>query len=433
MPNLTSQSLRQQVITVSAMYVGYAMFMVLRMIPTVAWTGIREDPSLDVDLEAWGKIIAVGTWGAVIGKFVCGYSADRFGGKLTFTIGLLIAAIFIALFGLMSTVWQFQAMLFMALLAKSAGWPSMARIIVNWFPADQYGRVWGILSTSSRVGTLAATFGLGSLLAVMSWRGILWLSAGAGVVSAIVFAFLLKERPPAELATPGSTDEPGHLPRSSPHRFDGMTLRTVVPHILGSVQFWLIATSLMGMTILWDFLQMVPLFLQDTLHLSAADSSRAASAFPFGSLISVLIGGFVFDKLSRGATACVMGLLLTIATGCLAAFLLMPSFGLGTVPTLWTSLGLLLLFGLCVSPCYYIPMSVFSIEFGGPRSGFLIALLDALGFAAAAVFYYYGGGLAERSWNLFLSVLLAVSIWSAVTIVLFLIGESRLKARQAMV
>jgi hypothetical protein len=57
--------------------------------------------------------------------------------------------------------------------------------------------------------------------------------------------------------------------------------------------------SLMGLTILWDFLLMVPMYLQDTLALDTAQASRAASAFPLGSLISVLIGGFVFDRLDR--------------------------------------------------------------------------------------------------------------------------------------
>lgn len=415
--------MRQQVVTVAAMYLGYAMFMVLRMIPTVAGGAIREDPALKMDLEVWGRILAMGTWGAVLGKFICGYAADRCGGKLTFTVGLFVASIFVGVFGFVSEVWQFQAAFFVALLAKSAGWPAMARIIVNWFQPDQYGRVWGTLSTSSRVGTLAATFGLGSLLAWISWRDMLWISAGLGMSIAVAFVFLLKERPEVELGTAR-----GGWPTAQaapPHRFDGLSLLQTLPRFFGSVQFWLISGSLMGLGILWDFLLLVPLYLKDTLGLSVAQASRAASAFPLGSLISVLIGGYVFDKLERAATARVMGLLLTVATACLLAFIRMPSLDLDANSLLTLSLGLLFVFGLCVSPCYYIPMSVFSIEFGGPHSGFLIALLDALSFTATAVFYYYGGGLAEKSWNLFLSVLLAVSVWSAVTTFLFLAGESR--------
>jgi sugar phosphate permease len=423
--SIVGDRLRQQIIVVASMYVGYAMFMVLRMIPTVAGTAILEDPSLGMDLKIWGRILAIGSWGAVVGKIICGYASDKFGGKLTFTVGLLLASLFVGMFGIVSDVRLFGAAFFLALMAKSAGWPSMARIIINWFKPDQYGRVWGILSTSSRVGTLAATFCLGSLLASTSWRGMLWIAAGMGIVAAVVFAFLLKERPDAALSSvDDAQSEPGTAP-PAPHPFEGMTVFEAIPCLLRSRQFWLIAGSLMGLGILWDFLLMVPLFLQNTLHLSAADASRAASAFPFGSLISVLIGGYVFDKLSRGATAWVMGLLLTIATGCLIAFLMMPRFELTGGSLIWLSLGLLFVFGLCVSPCYYIPMSVFSIEFGGPHSGFLIALLDALSFTATGIFYFFGGDLAKQSWGLLLTVLVAISVWSAVTTFVFLRGESR--------
>jgi hypothetical protein len=120
-----------------------------------------------------------------------------------------------------------------------------------------------------------------------------------------------------------------------------------------------------------------------------------------------------------------MGLLLAIASGCLLTFLMMPGFAFGTGSLLWISLGLLFVFGLCVSPCYYIPMSVFSIEFGGPHSGFLIALLDAMSFMATAAFYFFGGSLAKQSWSVFLAVLLAISIWSVLATFLFLKGEAR--------
>ena len=181
----------------------------------------------------------------------------------------------------------------------------------------------------------------------------------------------------------------------------------------------------MGLTILWDFLLMVPLYLRDTLDMSVSAASMASSAFPFGSLFSVLVGGFVFDKLSRRATAWLMGLLLSIATTCILTFYVMPDLGLSERVSVNLSMTLLFAFGLCVSPCYYIPMSVFSIEFGGPHSGFLVALLDAIAFGATAVFYFFAGELAARSWASFLIVLLAVAVWSLVTTFLFMLGEAR--------
>ena len=181
----------------------------------------------------------------------------------------------------------------------------------------------------------------------------------------------------------------------------------------------------MGLAILWDFLTFVPIYLKETLAISSANAVMASSAFPFGSFISVLVGGYVFDKLPREKMAFVMGGLLFVATLCIAAFYFMPTFELEKQTLVYLSLTLLFVFGLCVSPCYYLPMSVFSIEFGGPHSGFLIALLDALGFAAFAVFSYFGGTLAEASWEAFLLVLLAVSVWSLCTTFFFLRTDAR--------
>ena len=410
----------QRWMTVGTMYYGYAMFMVLRMIPTVTGAAMRKEPALQIDLEVWGRILAIGTCGAIVGKFVGGWAADTFGGKRTFTVGLLCSSVFVGLFAASTAVWMFQVTFFVTLLAKSAGWPSMAKIIPNWFTSNEYGRVWGVLSTSSRVGTLIATFCLGALLAYLPWRWILVASAIAGALAAVAFACLLKERPRATVRGIDSHSAAA----TAPHPLDRLSLTEALQRFAVSRQFWLITGSLMGLTILWDFLLMVPMFLEDTLALPMNQASMAASAFPFGSLISVLCGGYVFDRLSRAAAARLFGLLLLLATGCIGTFLVLPQFGLSTTAATYLSLVLLFVFGVCVSPCYYIPMSVFSIEFGGPRSGFLISLLDALAFGASALFYYHAGAWAERDWGLFLSVLLAVCAWSLCMTILFLRGEA---------
>ena len=72
MTNGTSQTApallcrQQQAMVVMSMYVGYASFMVLRMIPTVAGTSITSDPEFGVSTEDWGRILAMGTVGAVV-------------------------------------------------------------------------------------------------------------------------------------------------------------------------------------------------------------------------------------------------------------------------------------------------------------------------------------------------------------------------------
>jgi len=433
---------RRQAAMIGTMYAGYATSMLLRMIPTVAGNPICHDPSLGIDLETWGKVLAAGTTGAMVGKFLCGWAADTFGGKRTFTVALCVASAAVALFAMSSSLLAFQATFFVTLMAQAAGWPSMTKIITNWASPRQYGRVWGILSTSSRVGTLTATFLLGSLLAWMSWRGMLWIAAAAGGCVALFYGQTMRERPegpiPDDSAEEGDRRSevggrkpevrvqlPDHQPPSSPkpsHPFDDLTLPQALPRFFGSLRFWLISCSLMGLTILWDYLLVVPHYLHDTFGLEPAQASRAASAIPLGSLLSVLAGGFVFDRLDRKTMGIVMAGLLSVATGCLLA---LTTLGTGTNVTL-VVLPLLFVFGLCVSPCYYIPCSVFSIDFGGRHSGFLVSILDAIGFAATATFYIFGTALAKRAgWTMFLYVLAGVGAWSLVTTYFFMQREGR--------
>ena len=424
------QQQQQQAMVVMSMYVGYASFMVLRMIPTVAGTSITSDPEFGVSTEDWGRILAMGTVGAVVGKFIGGLAADRLGGRLTFFAGLIVSSLGVAAFAASKTVAAFQLTFFVALMAKSVGWPSMTKIIELSFRPNEYGRVWGLLATSSRVGTLVATFVLGGLLGRMTWQEMSYLAAAAGVVIAVGFFFTQpggKSNAVKLEDKEADDDNPWEETPSidTQHPLRNSTLPEAIGYFCSSRQFWLITFSMMGLTIMWDFLMMVPLYLVQTMGMSPAGASQTASAFPLGSLISVLAGGYLFDRLSRGATAWLMGFLLAVTAGCVLTFYFMPGMNLPESELVKLSLGLLFVFGMCVSPCYYIPMSVFSIEFGGRHSGFLIALLDALAFGVTAVFYFYAGTIAERSWGLFLLVLFGVCVWAMITTLLFMLGEAK--------
>lgn len=421
---------RQQASVVLSMYLGYAMFMVLRMAPAPVSNAIINAPSLGVDIGDWGRIMAMGTAGAIVGKFVAGWAADFFGGRITFAAGLLFCSLGIAAFSVATSVWMFQTAFFVALMAKSAGWPGMTRIVGQSFHPTEFGRVWGVLSTSSRVGTIIATFGLGILVATVSWPTLLLVASGVGLVVAVAFnvsqksaAMRLHVIQSAVVVgeTAGSQEDDEEI---SSHPLDGLSLQAAVWQFCLSVQFWLIVGSLSALTIMWDFLLFLPIFLKDTVGMSDGGASMTASAFPIGSFISVLAGGFVFDLLSRRTTAWLMGGLLLIATGCIGLFYQMQFMSVSDSVAVGMSVVLLFIFGLCIAPCYYIPMSVFSIQFGGPRAGFLVAVLDAVAFFANFVFYWFAGEWAEQSWTLFLSILGAVAFISAILTFAFMLGEA---------
>ena len=439
LPAVGANERRQQANVVFSMYLGYAMFMVLRMAPAPVSNAIIDDPSLGVDKGDWGRIMAMGTAGAIVGKFVAGWAADFFGGRITFAAGLLFCSLGIAAFSVATSTWMFQTAFFVALMAKSAGWPGMTRIVVQSFHPTEYGRVWGVLSTSSRVGTIVATFGLGFLVATVSWPTLLIVASGIGLIAAVAFnvsqksaALRLNAIQSAVALEDAAESEDDDDEAIACHPFDGLSLPAAVWQFCLSGQFWLIVGSLSALTIMWDFLLFLPIFLKETVGMTDGGASMTSSAFPIGSFISVLAGGFVFDLLSRRTTAWLMGGLLLIATGCIGMFYQMQFMSVSDSVAIGMSVVLLFVFGLCIAPCYYIPMSVFSIQFGGPRAGFLVALLDAVAFFANFLFYWFAGDWAEQSWTLFLSILGAVALISAILTFAFMLGEAAKDRRMAV-
>lgn len=397
------------------LYAAYGVSMVLRLMPAFAANAMRSDPSLNVDVQAIGTMLASGTMGALCGKFLWGWAADRWGARTIFPLALVLEAIGVAVFSQVSSMPLMQAAFFVTLMAQAAGWPCMTRVVQACAQPRQQGRVWGLLSTSSRVGTLVASLGPAALAGVLPWRQVLLCASGIGLLAAVVTSLLLP--PQTSERRQDRSDDSG----------DGDSLLPTFGRFFLSCRFLLMAVALMGMAVLWDFLLLSPMMLKDGLKLSDAESLRVTSAVPFGSLLSLLTGGFLFDRLARRDRAYVMAGLLTIATLCLTVFSVLPSFRLSPSLQLTASTGLLFVFGMCLSPCYYIPVSVFSTEFGGNHCGVLVALLDAIGFAAVAVFCHWSGQIVEiAGWPGLLQLLTGIGLSSAVVLLVFLLRESKI-------
>ncbi len=94
-----------------------------------------------------------------------------------------------------SSFFAFAAFNFLGQFAKAGGWPAMTKIVGQWYPERRYGQVWSIISTSSRVGTIAAGLVLGYLLRIVGWRTVFLVSSllTGGVV--VLLYFFLRETP----------------------------------------------------------------------------------------------------------------------------------------------------------------------------------------------------------------------------------------------
>lgn len=417
---------RRRLVVLAAMYAGYGAMMVCRQMVTILSPAMMADPSLRLTNTNIGDFAAYGTIGALVGKLVWGPLGDRIGGRPTFLLGLLLSALLVAAYGLSPGVAAFTACSFLLYGAKSGGWPGMTKLVGDWYEPAHYGRVWGILSTSSRASVVAGTLFFGWLLGRLPWRAVAFVAAGVALLILAACRFGLAGEPPARDAAPGTG------PEARVHPLDGTTLAQGLKAFAASPRVRLIVVMMMALTCLMAFLDFVPVYLLEVFHLTPSQASMASSVFPVGALAGLLAATALYDRFTKERLAGVLTGTLVAATACVAGLQLLARLGLGAHADFLASLGLIMVFGFMISPAYYIPMSIFSIEFGGPHSATLVCLLDAFGFGASALFGFAGGRLADGpgGWPAFMAMLLALSVVGVVSVRQFLLGEARAASSQ---
>ena len=276
---------------------------------------------------------------------------------------------------------------------------------------------------------MVTTLVLGSLLLVISWREVIAVSVVI-TGSVILCLFFVLKQSPKDVGLEAVSLHDGDLqqgPRLRPHPLDNATLVEALLSFIRSPRVWLICASIMCLTVLMEFQSFIPIYLKETFGLTSGIAAITSSAFPVGCLISVLAGGFVFDGLTKKKRIFVLGGLMGLAVCCVSVLLAIPQLGMTNSFSLWTALSAIMFFGLAIAPCYYIPMSVFSVDFGGKHCGVLVGIIDAIGYLAAMVFDFLGGAVADKvdGWHHFLNILLHVSLVGTVTLISFLLLEYR--------
>ena len=424
MENLKAPNFRWEMRIVISMCLGYGMLMLCRTVVSVAGPTMLADPALSLDIASFGAILGWGTAGNLTGKLTTGVLADKLGGSRVFIWAVGIAAVTTFIFGSLTSNIAFFALYFLTVFAKSAGWPAMANIIRVGFVQAKHGRVWGFIATSSRISSVVTTILVSSLLFIMSWRGLFYIAGALALVSVFILPRYLKNSwqgigvRTANLET--SNESLANLVED--HPLSKTESRAAIGVFIRNPRFWLISLGVSSLAVLFEFQVFIPIFLSETFSLQPAQAGLASSAFPLGCLLAVFGGGFVYDNLSKKNIVYAIGASLAIAVLCLLGLRLLGEVDFGNGLELILTISLIFVFGFAISPAYYIPMSVFSIGFGGRHCGLLVGLIDAFAYFGAMMFDFIGGAVAnkEGGWEDFILILIVTSIAAAIIMTTFL-------------
>jgi MFS family permease len=214
-----------------------------------------------------------------------GWLADRWGSRLSLT---LYAVLWSAFTGATALARGYGSLLILWCLmgAAQAGiFPASIRAIRNFFAVEQRGFANGMLASSMAVGGALAPAVTGVLIGSMSWRMILLAYAMPGIVWAVLYGLSVRE---SRAATSSNAT------RSSSNAAD------VFHRIVSSRSMWLLcAQQFLRAAAMIFFATWFPTFLQESRHVSVAESGYLTAFAGGGAILGSLLGGIVSDRVLR--------------------------------------------------------------------------------------------------------------------------------------
>jgi len=413
---MPDRSLRlRQIFTVVLLFCGYASLYFCRADLSVATPLLIEELKTrgmgqDEALVRMGTIASLGVLGYALGKLFLGGLGDYWGGRINFLIGLAGATVFTLLFAMTGLIPVFTIAWVGNRLTQSLSWAGLIKVSSKWFNYSTYGTVIGILSVSYLVGDAMARQLMGALIHHgFGWRALCYFAAAVAAAFALInFLFLRESR--AGLGFEEARTNPLNVFAQSESR--PASVGALLRPLFLSPGFQLICMLSLGCTIVREtFNFWTPQYLHDYVGYSAADAGGLSAIFPGVGVISVLIMGWLSDRLGVNGRPILMFAGLSATTAALLGLMTIPS---GTGGSLLPLLAIGVI-AFCLLGAYSYLGGAFALDFGGKQgSAFASGMIDGIG--------YLGGALATGSvglisvsfgWQGVFVVLAAVSALSA--------------------
>jgi OPA family glycerol-3-phosphate transporter-like MFS transporter len=382
---------RWHVLTVSLLVLGYSGYYFCRSDLSVVMPLLIRDLgqhgiAANVAQVRLGFIASAGVLTYALGKFLFGSLADLFGGRNNFLGGMAGAILFTLLFAIGGGFPLFTLAWMGNRAFQSAGWVGLVKVSSRWFSYSIYGTVMAILSLSYLFGDAAARYTMSLLLdAGMGWRGIFFTGAGLLTVLLIANILLLRETPqernlPAPLTNPLNVYADESPSESVNRKSPG--LASILRPLLTSKFFWMVCGLSLGTTLLRETFNLwTPTYFAEYVGLTNAQAASRSALFPLFGGVSVLLAGFLSDRLGLNGRSLVLFGGLTSATVCL--------FVLAQTPmhiNPWIPVALVTLVGFLLMGPYSYLAGAMSMDFGGEKGSATAAgIIDGVGYLAGVL------------------------------------------------
>ncbi|MEZ6091480.1 MAG: MFS transporter [Pirellulaceae bacterium] len=361
----------------------YLFFYTGRQTFGFAIPGIEQELGISKPTLGWASAALL--WTYALGQSVNGNLGDKFGGRRLMSLGAVLSCglnwivSFGTNFASLTIPWALNG------YVQSMGWAPGSRVLSNWWPHSERGKVYGAYVFAAGSASVLA-FGTSTLILEfdLNWRWIFRLPVLLLLCGGIVYYVIVRDRP-EDLGYPSLPDEDSNESSDTNH-----TDRSVAApdessweryrYALSKPQF-LIACLAIGFQSMarYGLLIWVPVhFLgEDWKH---SDTKWMTLALPIGMALGAITSGWLSDRLFHSNRSRVITLFLLLAAVCSLGMYLLPRDH-------WLGVPMLLLTGFFAY---------------GPQSAFWALCPDLLGRERAGTgtgvmntFAYVFAGLGE--------------------------------------
>ncbi|XP_035683343.1 probable hexose phosphate transport protein isoform X1 [Branchiostoma floridae] len=404
---------RWQWLAFLGLFLGYWGSVFCRTATEAVMPAMMQDKTIQFDKRTAGTMLACGNGAFILGKILCGVASESFGGTRVLTVSLLLVAFFAIAYARVFTASMLIGS-YMLLKLFTAIWPAITKLLSAWFDKQDYGKVLGGMSIGFQAGSVIATVLIGSMLSRgLHWRTVVTIPAVAMVMIVCLKQFILYESP-SKLGLAPATRETESPAKQKPqdHPMDPMSVRQALVYMMETPVFWVVAVASMALSGVFELQIFMPLYFKEALHLTPGQAAQAAALAPAGAIVSLVIGGGLYDRLRR-QEKCIM----------ISTFLLITVMCIGT---LWqyknidVKLAVVVAFflGFSVTTPFFLPITIFYMSFGGKRhTPTVTGILDCLGSLAAVVMDNLMGSFA---WKDLFAVQLGCAVAGLVSLALLL-------------
>jgi sugar phosphate permease len=382
-----TRSLRlRQTLTIAFLFCGYGSLYFCRADLSVATPLLVDELGKHGVSHAdaiirMGSIASFGVFAYAIGKLFLTGLGDFWGGRINFLIGLGGATVFTLVFASGLSLPLFTIAWIGNRLTQSLSWAGLIKVSSKWFDFSSYGMIIGILSISYLVGDAAARQWMGMLIEHgFGWRTLFYFAAAVvGLFLAVNFFFLRESRLDAGFVE--AKPNPLNLFAASESR--PRSLSELLLPLVRSRAFLLVCLLSLGCTIIREsFNFWTPVYLRDYLGYSTSNAARMSAVFPGVGAVSVLVTGWLSDRLGVNGRSLIMFVGLSATAAALLVLMTMRSSSTGSLLPL-IAIGTIA-FGL-LGPYSYLGGAI-ALDFGGKQAGAVSSgIIDGVGYLGAVV------------------------------------------------